>query len=118
MSTLLNLSLRLLANGTPLIGLDHVAEVKEFYRKRLEKRNADHIRHAVAARTHAIFHCALGRHDEGIALKTEFMELRKRLKLVFPSLADLVDIHWAGEIARQSWVSILSKLECHHQDQD
>jgi len=118
MLTLLNLSLRLLANDTPLIGLDHVAQVKEFYRKRLEKRNADHIAYAAVIRTHAIFHCALGRHDEGIALKTEFMELHKRLKLIFPSLANLVDIDWAGEIARQSWVSILSKLECHHQDQN
>jgi len=112
MLTLLNLSLRLLATGTPSISLDHVAEVKEFYRKRLKKRNTHHIIYASVIRIHAIFHCALGRHDEGIALKTEFVELRKRLKLIFPSLANLVDIAWAGEIARQSWVSILSKLEC------
>jgi len=121
MSTLLNLSLRLLANDTPLFGLDHVAEVKEFYRKRLEEQNGEHITHiayGAVIRTHAIFHCALGRHDEGVALRTEFTELRTRLILIFPGLADLADIFWAGEIARQSWVSILSKLECHHQDQD
>lgn len=39
MLAILNLSIRLLANGTPLLGLDYVVEVKEFYRKRSEKRN-------------------------------------------------------------------------------
>ena len=51
MLTILDLAIRLLANGTPSLGLDHVAEVKEFYRTRSEKRN------------HAIFHYGtLGRH--------------------------------------------------------
>jgi hypothetical protein len=118
MCTILNLSVRLLANGTPSLGLDHVSEVKEFYRKRSEKRNGAYTTYATVIRTHAIFHCALGRHEEGIALRTEFMKLRKHLKSIFPSLSNLVDSECNSEIARQSWVSILSKLDCHHQDQN
>jgi tetratricopeptide (TPR) repeat protein len=118
MYTILNLSIRLLANGTPSLGLDHVAEVKEFYRKRSEKRHGSYTTYATVIRTHAIFHCALGQHQEGIALRTEFMELRKHLKLIFPSLSNLVDNECNSDIARQSWASILSKLECHHQDEN
>ena len=118
MCAILNLSICLLANGTPLLGLAHVAEVKEFYRKRSEKRNGAYTTYATVIRTHAIFHCALGRHEEGIALRTEFMELRKHLKSIFPSLSNLVDNECNSEISRQSWVSILSKLDCHHQDEN
>ena len=116
MLAILNLAIRLLANGTPLLGRDHVAEVKEFYRKCSEKRNGEYTIYATVIRTHAIFHCFLGRHDEGVALRREFMELRNRLKSIFPSLSNLVDNEC--NIARQSWVSILSKLECHHQDEN
>lgn len=118
MCTILNLSIRLLANGTPSLGLDHVAEVKEFYRERSEKRNGAYTTYATVIRTHAIFHCALGQHEEGIALRTEFMKLRKHLESIFPSLSKLVDNECNSEIARPSWVSILSKLDCHHQDEN
>ncbi|KIM36332.1 hypothetical protein M413DRAFT_31752 [Hebeloma cylindrosporum] len=118
MCAILNLSIRLLATGSPLLGLDHVAEVKEFYRKRSEKRNGAYTTYATVIRTHAIFHCALGRHEEGIALRTEFEDLRKHLKSTLPGLSELVDNECQSEISRQSWVSILSKLECHHQDEN
>jgi len=118
MCTILNLAVRFLANGTPSLGLDHVVEVKEFYRKRSEKRNGAYTTYATVIRTHAIFHCALGQHKQGIALRTEYMELRKHLKSTLPSLSILVDNECDSEIARQSWVSILSNLECHHQDEN
>jgi len=116
--TILNLAIRLLANGTPLLGLDHVAQVQEFYRKRSEKRNGAYTIYATVIRNHAIFHCALGQHDKGIALRTEFMELRNHLKSTFPSLSNVVDIGCNSDIARESWFSILSKLECYHQDEN
>jgi len=59
--------------------------------------------------------CASGRHEEGIAARTELTKLRKHLGILFPSLSDPVEVGLNRE-----WKNILNKynLVCGHQDKE
>jgi len=116
--SLASLSIRLLANSKPMLGLERIVEAKILCEKRSEKRNGTYTILANILRTNAIFYCVLGRHEEGIAMRAEFNDLLHRLHRTFPSLATLVEIESRRDIARKSWITLLEilKLQCHHQD--
>jgi len=74
---------------------------------------------ASVLRTSAIAYCVLGRHEEGVAMRTELDDLRNSLQSTFPTLANLIEIELRRDIAKKSWVTLLAnlRLQCRHQDE-
>jgi len=115
-----SLAVRLFASGDFTQTQELLAQVRSFYQEHSKARNIWFIDLAITLWALGLLECASGRHEEGIAARTELNELLKRLRLVFPSLADLVEVGLNRERNFAAWKNLLEKynLSCGHQDED
>jgi len=115
-----SLALRLFASGEPTKSQELLAQVRSFYQEHAKAINIWFIDLAITLWAMGHLECASGRHEEGITARTELNELRKHLRLVFPSLADLVKVGLNRERNFAAWKRLLEKykLSCGHQDEE
>jgi len=115
-----SLALRLFASGELTQSQELLTQVRSFYQEHSKARNIWFIDLAITLWAMGRLECTLGRHGEGIGATIELNELRKRLRLVFPSLANLVELGLKRERNFTAWKNILKKykLSCGHQDED
>jgi len=114
-----SLAVRLFATGELAQAQELLVQVRSFYEEHSKSRNIWFIDLAITLWALGNLECASGRH-EGIGARTELNELRKRLRLVFPSLADLVEVGLKRERNFAAWKRLFEKytLLCGHQDED
>jgi len=116
-----SLAIRLFADTAKLPQAQELlVQVQSFYRQYSKAINLWFVKLAITLWAMGHLECASGRHEEGMAARTELNELRKRLRLVFPSLEDLVEVGLNREKNFPAWKNILKKynLTCGHQDED
>ena len=115
-----SLALRLFANGDFSHAQELLAQVRSFYQHNSKARNLWFVNLAITLWAIGHLRCASGQHEKGIEARTELDGLRKHLRLVFPSLANLVEVGLNRERNFAAWKNLLKKysLLCGHQDKD
>jgi len=115
-----SLAVRLFATGELAQAQELLVQIRSFYQEHSKARNIWLINLAITLWALGNLECASGRHEEGIGARTELNKLRKRLRLVFPSLADLVEVGLKRERKFAAWKRLFEKytLLCGHQDED
>jgi len=115
-----SLAIRLFFNKELAQARKFLRQVRSFYEHHSNARNLWFVNLAITLRAEGLVECALGQHQEGIAARTQLNELRKRLRFVFPSLADLVEVGLSREMNFATWRNLSTKyrLTCGHQDEE
>ncbi|KAF9544346.1 hypothetical protein CPC08DRAFT_413250 [Agrocybe pediades] len=111
-----SLCLRLFFNGEFTQARQLILEVRSFYEWHAHSRNTWFIDLARALRAEGILECASDRHAEGAAARTRLNELKQRLRVTFPGLADQVDVDLNYERNYPAWKRLHEKypLTCSH----
>lgn len=112
-----SLALRLFANNDLSQARELLIEVRSFYQQHSQARNIWFVDLAVTLWALCLLECASNRHQEGIATRTELTDLRKRLRLILPSLADVVEVALNWEKNFIAWKNLIKRcdLSCGHQ---
>jgi len=115
-----SLALRHFANGELAQAQKLLVQVRSFYHEHSKAINIWFIDLAMTLWALGNVECASGRQKEGIMAITELNKLRKRLQLLFPSLADLVEVGLNRERNFAAWKRLLEKydISCGHQDEE
>jgi len=115
-----SLALRLFTIGDFSEAQEMLVQVRSFYQEHSKARNIWFINLAITLWALGHLECVSGQHEEGIASRTDLNELRKRLRLVFPSLVDLVEVGLNREKNFPAWKNLLKKynFSCGHNDED
>jgi len=114
-----SLALRLFANNDLSRARDLLVQVRSFFEQHSQTINIWFINFAVILWAQGALECALGQHEEGIAARTKLNNLRARLRIVFPTLADYVEVGLHRERNFLAWRNLLVKynLTCGHQNE-
>ena len=115
-----SLALRLFASSELTQARELLVQVRSFYQEHSKARNIYFIDLAITLWALGLLEDASGLHEEGMGARTELKELQKRLRLVFPRLADLVEVGLNRERNFPVWKNLLNKynLSCENQDSD
>ena len=115
---LLCLANQLLASGGDIERcLDILGEAKKLQTRRSESRTGTLTELASILRTLGLCYCFLGRHEEGLATRTELNSLQNRLRIAFPDIHRRMITAFERDDRRPSWRRLLQRLnlQCTHQ---
>jgi len=115
-----SLALRAFFNENFSYARQLLLDVRSFYQKYSQARNLWFVKLAVTLQALSLLECASGRHEEGITAKNELNDLRKGLRLIFPSLDGLVEVDLNRERNFAAWKNLLKKFKfrCGHQEDE
>ncbi|KAF8154879.1 hypothetical protein B0H34DRAFT_541487 [Crassisporium funariophilum] len=114
--TMHNLAIRLLATDNPNRCLTILLELQLLLTERIKTRHGAYPEYASVLRSLGICYCILGGEEEGEATVENVQRARRQLEMVYPGVAELVEVELRKEKARASWVAIWGKygLRCGH----
>ena len=116
---LLCLANHLLASGSDVDRcLEILVEAKNLQTRRSESRTGTLTELASILRTLGLCYCSLGRHEEGLATRTELNSLQTRLKIAFPDIHRRMITAFERDDRRPLWTRLMRRLnlQCTHQN--
>lgn len=100
----INLAHRLATVGNYEGALELLSDARTFFEEFSPSRNGYYIELARVLRLISLLHCSFERHEEGATVANSLASLRKRLFIVFPGLASLIDKEFERKMRRLSWL--------------
>lgn len=103
MMSSINLAERLATVGNYEKAIQLLSEARSFFEEFSFSRNGYYIELSRVLRLIGLLHCSFGRHEEGAAVAANLASLRKRLSILFPSIASLIDKEFERTTCQPSW---------------